>query len=381
MDLVDSKLAELRKRRNEITFEMEQLETLAAKRQRCSNDVEEAICLLKSDFMDLRQVLEHFPGIGPKREFWEAFLRSKSEIRLSEDFGYLVGKYARPLLEDRDLVLKLCAYDTFVYCYLSSALRQDEGIVEAVLTRRPLLIRFIDEDVQQMHPDLVASALERLLLSIPGFRNDLEHDFIHESIWAHRNVALAWASAGGLFLVCFPEEFTDDEELLLAFLQNGSNVKLNPTPRLLAEKQFMLKAAKASPTFLAKVSNELTGDWDLLLAAMANPRILLLRACDLSEGGWVSATEKSSYRFWADASKTVRDKLRSHDIFVKLMLGGMMAATSGSTTPLTLFNQGKETSLAFTKPIAEYLGVPTGEELRLLREARKNLALMGIDCS
>jgi hypothetical protein len=378
-DAVESKLAELRKRQTEIAFEIKQVETMEAKRQRCRNDVEEAICLLKSGFMDLERVLNHFPDIGLKREFWEAFLRSKQEIPLFKDFQKLVSKFAKPLLEDRDLVLKLCAYNANVYFHLSSALRQDEGILEVALTKIPRNVLFINADVQGMYPGLVALAIERLPLSIPCHR-ELVQGCIRESLWAHRNVALAWASAGGHFLDdYFPEEFNDDEELLVAFLQNECGFQVKPTPRLLGDKQFMLRAVKAHPAFLGKVAKELAGDWDLLMAAMANPRITFISWNQLAKGGWVGHIEGSVFDFWIGASKTVRDKLRSHDIFVKLMLGSMMASTGGSTTPLTLLNQGKETSLAFTKPIAEYLGVPMGEELRMLREACKNLALMGID--
>jgi hypothetical protein len=202
---------------------------------------------------------------------------------------------------------------------------------------------------------------------------------IPASWWEHRNVALAWASAVGHFLPSFPEQFNDDEELLVAFLQNDGGIQLDPSRRLLSDKQFMLKAVKARPSFLEKVvSNELAGDWDLLLAAMGSPGIAFLDWDQLYDGGWVQDTEGYVNDFWIGAAKTGQDKLRSHDIFVKLMLGGMMASTDGSTTPLTLLNQGKETSLAFTKPIAEYLGVPMGEELRMLREARKNLAFTGI---
>lgn len=81
--------------------------------------------------------------------------------------------------------------------------------------------------------------------------------------------------------------------------------------------------------------------------------------------------------FWVDAFRTVQEKLQSHDVFVKVMLGGIMTSKGGST-PLSLLNQGTETSSAFIKPIAEYLGVPMGEELRMLRKARKSLAFMGI---
>jgi hypothetical protein len=368
--------AELRKRQSEIAFELKQVETIEAKRQRCSNDVEEAICLLKSEFMDLKEVLEHSPDIGLKREFWEAFLCSKNEIPRCKGFPDLLSKYANLLLEDRDLVLKLCAYNAPVYFNLSQDLKQDEGILEVLLTSSPSNVLEIDDNVQQMYPALVASAVERLDLSTPESRI-YALQFINASLWAHRNVALAWASAGGPFLSGFPEEFNDDEELLVAFLRNDGG-QLKPTPRLLADKQFMLKAVKARPAcYLTKVSKELVGDWDLLLTAMADPRIAFLNGYCLTKGGWISYHEGSAFDFWVDASKAVRGKLHAHDIFVKLMLGGMMA-TPGGSTPLTLLNQGKETSLAFTKPIAEYLGVPMGEELCMLRKARKNLALVGV---
>jgi Domain of unknown function (DUF4116) len=383
-DSVESKIAEVRKRQNELAFELKQLETIEAKRQRCSNDVEEAICLLKTEFMDLREVLEHFDGVGQKREFWEAFLCSKRDIPLFSNFHHIVFVYAESLLEDRDLVLKLCAYNAYVYPYLSRNLEQDEGIVEVALTSNPLMLDHLSKDVQQMYPALMASALECLPLSNRRFRKYLE-SHIHESVWANRSVALAWALAGGQFLASFPEEFKDDEELLVAFLQHDGDIQLSPreiqlkpTPRLLADKQFMLQAVQARPAFLAKVSKELVGDWDLVLAAMTNPRIAFLNRQKLNQSGWIGGdTAEDKYDFWVDVSKTVRRKLRSHDTFVKLMLGGTMAST-GESSPLTLLNQGNETSLAFTKPIAEYLGVPMGEELRMLRKARKNLALMGI---
>jgi hypothetical protein len=380
MDLVDSKIAELRKRQIEIPFELKQQETIAAKRQSCSGDVAEAICQLKSEFMDLVEVLDHFSDIGRKRDFWEAFLCSEHEIPLFSGFPELVNKYAKPLLEDRDLVLKLCVYSERVYFHLSGDFKQDEGIVEVVLTKCPQNVLGIGEDVQQMYPALVASALERLDLSSPDCQ-DVAYPNVHYSLWWNRNVALAWASAGGHFLDNFPDEFNDDEEILVAFLQNGDDDELKPTPRLLADKQFMLKAVKASQYYLAKVPKELAGDWDLLLAAMGNSINGFLDWNQLYKGGWVQDPAGDVKGFWIDKAKTVREKLQTHDIFVKLVLGGIMASAGGSITPLTLLNQGKETTLAFTKPIAEYLGVPMGEELHLLRKARKKLAdKMRIDC-
>jgi Domain of unknown function (DUF4116) len=363
MDLVGGKIAKSRKRTSEILA-------------KSNNDVEDAICYLKSESMDLRQVLDHYSNIGRKREFWEAFLFSKHEIRLFDNFHQLVVDYATTLLEDRDLVLKLCAYNVLVYFHLSDQLKRDEGVLEAVLAASPQKMLLVAKDIQRMYPALVASALKQLPLSIPGCR-DYAQRCVDESLWAHRNIALAWALAGGHFLDSFPEEFNDDEELLVAFLHHQGEVLLNPTPRLLGDKQFMLKAIKAHLAYLQRASDELIVDRDVLLAAMTNPRIAFLTIPQQYDGVQIHLLECETHSFWIDNSKIVRDKLKSHEIFVKLMLGGMMASTGGST-PLTLLNQGKETSLAFTKPIADYLGVPTGEELRMLREARKNLALMGI---
>jgi hypothetical protein len=72
--------------------------------------------------------------------------------------------------------------------------------------------------------------------------------------------------------------FNDDQELLVTFLQHDGGIRLKPMPRLLADKQFMLRSVKAHPTCLAKVSKELTGDWGLLLAAMGNPLIAVLES-------------------------------------------------------------------------------------------------------
>jgi hypothetical protein len=118
----------------------------------------------------------------------------------------LIVDYAVPLLEEQDLVLMLCAYDDNVYFDLPDHWKQNEDALKVVLTSSPLIATHLSQDVQQMYPALVASAVKRLPLSIPDFRTHAEC-YIHESIWVNHELALAWALAGGNFKDSFPEEF------------------------------------------------------------------------------------------------------------------------------------------------------------------------------
>lgn len=59
MAFVNNKIAVLRKQKGTIKFELTMLETIAAKQQRWNgNEIEQAIVLLKTELMDLRQVLD-----------------------------------------------------------------------------------------------------------------------------------------------------------------------------------------------------------------------------------------------------------------------------------------------------------------------------------
>ena len=54
-----------------------------------------------------------------------------------------------------------------------------------------------------------------------------------------------------------------------------------------------------------------------------------------------------------------------------------MPSLIGQTCPLTLLNQGSETSLVLKKKLAAYLGVPTGRQLGVLRRAAENIRECG----
>jgi len=139
----------------------------------------------------------------------------------------------------------------------------------------------------------------------------------------------------------------------------------------------MVQAVKSNPAYLGHASDELIGDSDLLLAATCE-RIALLDAASLDR--WFD-NQGIIYPpdLWLETFEHVREKLRVHETFVKLILCAMQSSEERSATPFALLSQGEDTSLVHAKLIAEYVGVPTGEELRMLRNARANLAMIGLN--
>ena len=102
-------------------------------------------------------------------------------------------------------------------------------------------------------------------------------------------------------------------ELLLAFLEhNGDSELLLPiSARLCGEKTFMLQAVERNPLYMPKLSSNLVGDWDLLLAATGDPRSY--KQPVFARGQWNTVVE---------VARKVRDRLCVHDTFVKTVLCG-----------------------------------------------------------
>ena len=77
---------------------------------------------------------------------------------------------------------------------------------------------------------------------------------------------------------------------------------------------------------------------------------------------------------------TVREKMRLHKTFLNDFLRGIAIVTPhvppARRSHLPMLDRGVETSQAFKLLIAEYLGVPVGKELTLLRTAWDNIESM-----
>ena len=142
------------------------------------------------------------------------------------------------------------------------------------------------------------------------------------------------------------------------------------------------------------MAESLVGDVDLMVAALSDVRsIATFWRDDDCLDAWIAQLFQDSDNseghhqccFWV--GKHVRARLHTHDIFVKLVLGSTARQTkdeaddackhtlASSSSPLALLSNQD----AYMKPIAQYLGIPMGEELRRLRGARRTLALNGVN--
>ena len=83
---------------------------------------------------------------------------------------------------------------------------------------------------------------------------------------------------------------------------------------------------------------------------------------------FVAAGHGDALEYFHSFLGKVQDKLKTHDAFVKGLLCGM-SPYSGPECQLSLLQQGQETSMALKKLIGEYLGIPSGKEVELLRRA------------
>lgn len=64
-----------------------------------------------------------------------------------------------------------------------------------------------------------------------------------------------------------------------------------------------------------------------------------------------------------------------YETFVTSILIGISLPADPAHCPLSILNQGVETSIAYKRRIAEYVGIPMGESLLTYQRALKNFRL------
>jgi len=354
----------------------------------CKEIRDTLIVQLKKKFFSLKKLVEMKPDLEFDQEFWSAFLVVKDwlpfeqvPVRLEEIFD-----------RDAELALKLCDHDPLLYrrIPMDHPLKRNEQLVEAYLVACSYTLGYepgVPGGLLQQHPHLVAGALQRLPLSVQRIQETMIDDFPPE-LWQQREIVLAWAHGGGNFHDAIPDAFKDDGELTALFLRPDDGRIDEPderllSDRLLSDKQFMMGMVVANPCLLQYVGTNLVGDTDLFIAALSGPAGLSI----LFSNPWIV----DPWGDWLEAgglvpvAEAVREKMQSHDVFLKLILGGDCDAVRSSLEnglPLSLYKMlsgvNKETSLVFKKVLAEYIGVPTTkQELEMLRGARRTLALAG----
>lgn len=389
-DTIDQDITDLKRQASELTHRIKKLEDIRAKRQRCNNRTDEVFCLLKNNYLPLDKLLTlQFPDLIENHDFWQAFLRHKDKMPLVPEAYYLLKRYQpHSILHDKNLMLQLCLYDSWIYNAIpeGNPLKHDAQILETVLLSNPSYIQYISNEVLAQHADLTGATLARLPLSVNYLFQAIKNHF-SQDLWYHREIVLGWAKGGGIYHNAIPERFLNDKAVIFQFQENRKIVAVGldiPDP-LRKDKHTMMALVKSNPENINRIATDLVGDADLPIAALSTPRGT---AMDHLEAPFIRQwiphefnfqfPFRNQHIFLFRVANVIRLRLQSHDTFVKLIL----CSIRSSAEPLAILNQGHTTeSEAYAKPIAKFVGIPMGKELRNLRGARQTLTLLGIHWS
>lgn len=308
--------------------------------------------------------IERFPQqLGDNRDFWLVVARSGLLRDLYEDDEMLVPEF---VFTDKEIAVAGCHQDyKFIELLMDRPLSVDRDVLEAAFDNCPLAIEHVTENAQVLHPDLVARAIAE-----SGEEYDMWEllDSIDEDVWMNREVATAWIRAGGDFLQDeFPDEFEDDEELFLLVAEYCPQDFWYVSNTLSSNVEFMEKVIRVNPQLLRvlPLNGDLlyTNHFKLALYAFSASRDLpgLFDMKNTDDLAWIT-----------EFAAIVRNKLLCHRAFLQVLAGIQFGSDED---PLRQLNQGRETCTGFKQLTSEFLGVPSGAELKQLRRASFHLAL------
>lgn len=339
-----------------------------------SGGVEFAV-LLKDQFPDLIDSVDFFWAVLYEQVDGLTFLQKVYEI--------LFDEVPPTVLNDKELLFSLCCSYPMFYTAIPPdwQLRSDSQILQAVIARDPDMVCDVPRAVQLDNPRLIGEALARTPLWHSA-HGDYIKGCIATEMWRNRDVVLGWVKGGGELHYQIPLNLRDQEILKIAYghMKPTEAQNYSIPPRLCFDKEFMLKAVEGNPSALNTVANHLRGDQDLALAALSGSQTFFVLRFNFNE--FLPLGEQNAWRrsanFWAQMGDSIRQKLRMHDSFVELILGSIDLSQTKPSALAMLDHGGHETVLARKKLIAEFAGVPIGDELAKLRKARRNLARSGL---
>jgi hypothetical protein len=269
--------------------------------------------------------------------------------------------WANQMWDDKEILLQACRHDGDVLELVQMSLITDRDVIETALKRTPDALCFVPSFVQHLYPDLVAQAIR----DTPQDELWDLYDMVDEDLWENREVALAWVGQGGDFLHDdFSFEMEMDQELFLLIAAHNPEDFWCASDDLLCQKEFMLKAVEIDGNLLRDASEDIVQDFDLALLAFAGTSDLV---------GQYMTGRVRDFQFLVEFAKKVRARVEVHEGFVM----GVLCGTTKGTLPMSILSQGRETTFAYAKLIADFLGIPKDKELRLLRQASTSLATWG----
>ena len=223
-------------------------------------------------------------------------------------------------------MLRACKNCAAVLEMVSTELQEDRELVTGAMKGCGAALAHLPFNSQRLYPDLVAVAIANIA---EHDETDECLDFVAEDLWANIDVANAWLAAGGTIHYKIPQTILTSREFGLLV---ADHCLLDEFKEIVSESCRSVAIAFVRGDFHSVANIELVVE-------------LFSRALQ---------------------------GLSAHDNFFKGLLCGM-SFNAGSSCRLIMLEQGAETSLALKKRIAEFVGVPTGTKLRLLRRVTENL--------
>ena len=262
--------------------------------------------------------------------------------------------------DDKEIVLAVLQRKKSLYSLISPRLKADPEVVIAAIDASTVLtvLDAVPISTLNQHPEIVVASIECAKKeSISGLVTRLSP--LH--VMMRRDVARAWIR------------------------RSVTSVLRMYETMLRSDEEIALDVAKYCPAQFGRVGNSFQNSFDFMKRAvdlngrvlryaprsMRNSRDLTIRAIANTSDALIglSIGERAAIK------SEVSEKLRVHSNFVGEFLRGIATATPQSSPRcrLPMLDQGDETSRAFKQLIADFAGVPVGEELRLYRRAHRNM--------
>ena len=303
-----------------------------------------------------RKALQVAPQLKSHRDVIMAIaLRGDKEL-LESLFN---GGGAQQFLDDKPLMLAAVKRDCRLFKYARARLREDPEVILASIQQESAIdtLREISPEVRRRYPEISVKAIS--VTCVRRLRYLEAH--IPEPLWQNRDVVLAWIRKGGNVLEAFERLLSTDQEMALEVAQhNWLNFK-KVGLAFRGDKDFMSKAVQKDGRVLRFANRSIQTDYQVVVRAVANHHRALT-------GVMVSEV---NFKTW------VKDALDLHMNFQRDFLRGIAInkphVPPAHRSQLSMLDRGVETSEAFKKLIAEFLGVPVKEDLRMMRQAWTNM--------
>jgi len=330
------------------------------RKQECLS--QEALISEASDSAIHTKALEECPQLRSNRAVILQIAKNGCKDLLQEIISANEFQYQ----DDLEIMKLAIEKNSKFFDYASARLQQIPEIILVSITPQTAwnTMKNISWTIQRRHPEIPVRAVE---LSVArNLRYMPSH--IPEDLWSMcRDLGIAWIRRGGQILDSIEQQLRHDRLMGLEVAKHNWAEFYKVGKVLLKDRQFMLQALKQDGRVIRFAHEDLIRDMDVLMSAVAyHPQPSAL-----------STTFSGIYDL-DQLKEHVEIKLQLHSSFLLDFLRGIAISPQPNVAPnlrsqLPMLDRGVETCQAFKGLICDYLGVPVGKQLGLLRQAFANL--------